>query len=470
MKHHTLLITVLLLFCFRAVWAQVTELNLSLEEAQRYAIENGFEVRNARLEALAAEREVKETLSQGLPQLNASLEYNNFIDIPVQVARGDVFALPTFLTQFLGGVSQATGVPINAPPADPDAISEFQFGANQTATAGIQATQLVFDGSYFIGVKASRAYADAMREGVRKSETEKLRAVAEAYHMALVARENARILRESLSLIESTLNETQQLFEAGFVEALDVDQVQLSKSDLESRIRYAELQGDAAVDFLKFTIGAPLSVSLQLTSTIDALIDEVSPALLSSAFDPKALPEYKVQQRYTELAGLGVKLERSKLLPSVGAFYTNQRNAQRFEFDFFDGDGRWYPIQLWGIQLNMPIFGSGLAKHRIEKAKVEQLRAEAALNQLEQGAILEYRTARIEFENALEQRRIQRANLELADRIFERNRIKYAEGLTSSFELTQVRNQLLTAQGNYINATLQVLNARVRLNKALNAI
>lgn len=450
------------------VHGQAEVKSFTLKQAQDYAVEHAFAVKNARLEALSAEREVKETLAQGLPQLDGSLEYNNFIDIPVQVARGDVFALPPFLNEFLGGVSQATGVPINAPASDPNAIQEFQFGANQTVTAGIQATQLIFDGSYFVGVQASRSYASAMREGIRQSEAETRKAVAEAYHTALVARENERILRESLELIQQSVDETEALFDAGFAEELDVDQLALSLADLESRIRYAGLQAEAALDLLKFNMGLSLIVGIELTDSIDQLIEANDPGLLQSNFDPKALPDYRVQQNYVELANLGVKLERTRLMPSIGAFYTNQRNAQRFAFDFFDSNERWYPIQLWGVQMNVPIFGSGIARQRIEKAKVELLRAEAALEQIEQGARLEYRSARIEFQNAMEQRSIQKRNFELAERIFSRTQIKYGEGVTSSLELTQVRNQLLTAQGNYIAATLEVLNSRVRLNKALN--
>ncbi len=444
------------------------QLQLSLEDAHRYAIEHAFEVKNSRLEAEVASREVKETLSQGLPQLNGSLEYNNFIDIPVQVAQGDVFALPSFLNNFLGGVSQATGVPINAPPTDPDAISEFQFGANQTVTAGVQASQLIFDGAYFVGLRASRAYAEAMREGIRQTEAEVKKAVSEAYHMVLVANENTRILKDSRELLESSFNDTKALFENGFVEELDVDQLELSLADLDSRIRYSELQAEATLDLLKFRMGLKLSEPVQLTNTIDQLVEANDPILLEKSFDAMSLPEYRVQQNYVKLANLGVKLERTRLMPSINGFYTYQRNAQRFEFDFFDSDQKWYPIQLWGVQMNIPIFGSGLARHRIEKSKIELLRAEAALERIEEGSRLEYRTSRIEFDNAIEQRGIQQKNLRLAERIFERTQVKFSEGVTSSLELTQVRNQLLTAQGNYIGATLEVLNARVRLNKALN--
>ncbi|MFM1932957.1 MAG: hypothetical protein RL226_2260 [Bacteroidota bacterium] len=442
---------------------------LSLQEAQNYAVEHAFAVRNARLDAAKAEREVKETLALGLPQISGSLQYNNYIDIPTQVAEGDVFGFPDYLVQFLGGVSQETGVPLNAPEVDPNAISEFQFGANQTATAGIQASQLLFDGSYFVGLQASKAYASAMLEGTIKSEAETKAAVAQSYHTVLVANENVKILRASLELLKKSLADTDALYKAGFAEEMSVDQINLSLRDIETRIRYAEQQAIVALDVLKFQIGMPLATNVELTDSIESLtaVDPTS-TLLSSPFNATRNYDVRVQSKYVELAKLGVKNQQVKSLPSIGAFYTYQRNAQRFEFDFFDSNGKWYPTQLWGVQMNIPIFGSGLGYQRIQKAKVDLERAEAALEQLATAAELEYASAKLELENAQNLRAINIESLALAERIFAKTQIKFNEGVASSFELTTAQNQLLTAQGNYINTTLQLLNAQARMNKALS--
>lgn len=461
------LLLAVVLLAASAVTAQES-MQLSLEQAQQYAIDHAFAVESARLDAAKAEREVKETKTIGLPQVNGSIEYNNYIDIPIQVAPADAFGLPGYLTDFLGGVAQETGVPLNAPEPSGDGLQEFQFGNEQTVTAGITASQLLFDGSYFVGLQAQRAYAAAMRDGIRKSEAETRAAVAEAYHMVLIAEENVSILKESLGVLESSVEETKALYENGFAEAQDVDQLELSLADLQSRIKYAEQQADVALDMLKFQIGMDLGADLTLTDSVESLIRGDEVALLSAGFNIDASPDVMMQRNYVRLAELGVKNEKARRLPSFNAFYTYQRNAQRNEFDFFDGDGRWFPIQLWGVQMSWPIFGSSQGYQRIQKAKVDLAQAEAALRQIEEGARLEYRSAKIEFDNALEQRSLQERNLELAERIYGTTQTKYNEGMSSSFELTQARNQLLSTQGNYINATLQLLNARARLNKALN--
>ncbi|MBI1266647.1 MAG: hypothetical protein GC193_04350 [Cryomorphaceae bacterium] len=466
MKTKLTLSLLLSLFFSSGLLAQTT---MSLAEAQKYAVEHAFAVKNARLDAAMAEREVKETLTIGLPQISGSLEYNNFIDIPTQVAQGDVFGFPTYLTEFLGGVSQETGVALNAPETDPNAISEFQFGADQTATAGLSASQLLFDGSYFVGVQASKAYAAAMQESISRSESSTKAAVAQAYHGVLIARENVRVLTKSVEVLRRSVIETEAMYNEGFMEEMDVDQLTLSLRDLESRIQYASQQASLAMSMLKFQIGLPLNADLELSDSVESLADvTVGSSLLSMPFNLQQNYDFRVQSKYVDLAELGVKNQKAKALPSIGAFYSYQRNAQRFGFDFFDFNKKWYPTQLWGVQMTIPIFGSTMGYQRIQKAKIDLERAEAALEQIATGAELEYAAAKLEYENASRQRELQSQSLALAEKIFNKTQIKYNEGLASSFELSQTQNQLLLSQGNYINSTLQLLNAGARLKQALS--
>lgn len=468
MKTNQLSLFFLLLFGALGAVGQ-EQVEMTLAEAQAYAVEHSFAVRYARMDAASAEREVKLITSAGLPHVNGSIEYNNYIDIPTQVAPADAFGFPAYLTQFLGAVSEETGVPINAPEQDPNAISEFQFGAPQTMTAGIAASQLIFDGSYFVGLQAAKAYASAQKSAIEKSEDEVKRATAEAYHTVLVSEENLRILENSRGVVSSNLTETEALFENGFVEEQDLDQLKLTLADLDSRINYARKQSEISKDLLKFQIGMPLENQIILKDDIASLTAAPGAAgLLSFGFSLDGNAEYETQNRYVELSKLNVKNEKAKSLPRISAFYNYQRNAQRDEFNFLDFDEKWYPIQLWGVQLTVPIFNSLEGSHRIQQAKIDVERASTALDQIAQGAKLEYLAAKNEYEMAVENTRIQKESKALAERIFNTTQIKYKEGVASSFELSQAQNQQLTAQGNYIGAVLQLLNTKARLTKALN--
>ncbi|MCB0760838.1 MAG: TolC family protein [Flavobacteriales bacterium] len=442
--------------------------SMSLQQAQDYAAQHSYVVRTASYDAEAASRGVKETITIGLPQVNGSIDYNNYIDIPTQVAPADAFGFPDYLVEFLGGVSAETGVPLDAPQTDPNAISEFQFGAKQTMTAGVSVSQLIFDGSYFVGLKAAKTYAEVMQGNVARTQRDVKAAVAEAYHMVLIARENVSILEESRGVLETTRKETAAMVQQGFLEQQDLDQIDLSLSDLANRINHAQQQQTIAMDLLKFQMGMPMNNSLEVTDTVDGLMAEGAEALLQTAYSFQSSIDYRVLDTQIRLMDLNVKNEKAKSLPSIGGFYNYQRNAQRDEFNFFDSDGKWYPIQLWGVQLKMPIFTSLRGVHRVAKAKVEAERARMNMEQAQQGANLEYLNAKNDYSLALATLDNRQQSLSLADRIYKTTQTKYAQGVSSSFELAQAHSQLISAQGNYISSMLEVLNAKTRLGKSLN--
>lgn len=441
-------------------------LAVSLVEAQQYAVEHSFAVQNAQLDAVAANRRIKELTAIGLPQVSGSVNYQNFIDIPTQVAPADAFGFPDYLTQFLADVSQETGVPINAPPGDPNGLTELQFGTEQTMSAGISVTQLIFDGSYFVGLQAAKLSALLQQDMITKSELDTKDQVAQAYYTSLVAQRNAEIMAQSRELLVASARDTEALVKAGFAEQQDMDQLNLNISGLDTRITYAEQQVSVAKKLLMFQMGVDFSQGIALTDQLDALITQ-DMGLLTAPFLAKNTIEYQVQESVVELQGLNVRNEKMQGYPSIAGFYNYQTNAFRNDFSFLDFDQSWYPTQLWGVQMSVPIFGSFQGRHRIAQADVQLQKSELQLQQVAEGAALEHATAQTEFAFALSNFQNQQNSLDLAQRIFQTTQIKYNEGLSTSFELTQADNQLLTAQGNYVNAMLTLFNARTRLARTL---
>lgn len=446
-----------------------SSIRLTLEEAQSIAAERAYGVRYAKIDKDEAASSTREIVASGFPQIGGSVEYNRYIDIPTQVSSGDVFGFPDYLTTFLGNVSQETGVPLNAPPPDPNAIQEFQFGAAQTMTAGITANQLVFSPSYFVGIQAARAYASAMEAAESQSVADARQAAGEAYAAALAADENVALLQEALALAQHSFEQTQALVQEGLAESTDADQLELTVNDIRQQLTAAESMAAIALDALKFSLGMPLETTVILADNFETLASAFNGAsVLGTPFDANRLPEIQTQSRNLELSELGIRNEKAAGLPSIGAFYTNQRNAQRDAFDFF-GKGSWYPIQLVGVQMSIPIWSSFAGKERLYQAELTRDRAATALDQLTQAAILEYRAAFNEYTASLEQRQQAQRGLELADRILQKTRVRFQEGLSSSFDLTQAQNQRLSAQGSLTQATLRWLNAHLRLQRSLNA-
>ncbi len=340
---------------------------------------------------------------------------------------------------------------------------------DRTMTAGITATQLIFSPSYFIGIQAAKAYASAMEAAESQSVADARRAAGEAYAAALAAEENVGILREAESLAQASFDQTRAIVSEGLAESTDADQLELSVADVVQQRTTAESMASVALDALKFTMGMPVETNVILADSFKTLEGAFTgAAVLGTPFDALRLPEIQTQSKNLELSELSIRNEKAAGLPSIGAFYTNQRNAQRDAFDFL-GQGSWYPIQLFGVQMTIPIWSSFAGKERVLQAQLTRVRAATALEQLTEAATLEYRAAFSEYTSALKQREQAQRGLDLATRILDRTRTRFTEGLASSFELTQAQNQRVNAQGNLTQATLRWLNAHLRLQRSLNA-
>ena len=438
------------------------QLSLSLEQAQTLGVEQAYAMQRVRIDVEVARRNVKELLATGLPQVNTSFDFNHFLDIPTQVAPADAFGFPPYLIDFLGDVSAETQVPLNAAPPEP--ISEFQFGTTQTMTVGVSASQLLFSGSYLVGVKAAKVLADAKALAVDATEVETRRVVADAYVTALAALANVETLDRALSLVTSSEQELRVLADEGFVESVDADQLTLTRQSLEQQRQTAELQAAFSKKLLLFQCGLDVNEPVMLTDNLVALTSVAVPVAVSSDLNLDANPVLEEQRNYLALAELDVLNRRAEGLPQVAAFYSNSAQAFRDpDFPALEEDGKWYPSQIVGVSVNMPIWTSFGGRQRVEKAKLAVLTAESGLAQMESAARLEFDNARATFLDAQTSLTNAKQQRDLASRILTRIELGHKEGVRSSFELNTAQNQLLEAEGNLIGAQLAWLTAQQRL-------
>lgn len=438
------LILILVFACLAShSWSQG---GYTLKQAQEYAIKNAFSVKSTQYDALVAKLTSDALLGTGLPQVNASMQYNNYIDLPTSLVPA----------QFFGG--------------RPGEYAKLRFGVPQNMTAGVSATQLLFNGTWLVGLEASKAYAELQKKNTTRAEIEIKNAVAQAYCIALISEKNLKMMNESREILAKMLADSKQLNENGFVEIQDVEQLQLNLNNMDIRRMDAEQQVALTKDVLKFTMGMPLSESIELTEDIEAMANENSLELLNSSFDAGSSIDIQVAKDGMRMRALNLKAEKSKLLPTAAAFYNLQAQAQRDEFNFQDTSLPWFPIQLWGVQLSVPIF-SGLSKSKnIEIAKVQLQQTTDMVNYSMQAKQLEYNKASGTFRTAFETYQSSKASMELSDRILTKTRIKYNEGMSSSFEIAQIQSQNLAAQGQYIGAMMNLMNARIALLKSLNQL
>jgi outer membrane protein TolC len=424
-------------------------LRLSLKQAQEYAVKFSTDTRNSRIDVAIAQKKIWETTAGGLPQINATLSYRDNLKIPTTL-------IPA---RFL----------------DPDAAEgEFiglKFGTQHNATVDVTATQLVFSGSYIVALRASRFYLQQARNQLEKKEIDIRETVAGTYHLVLLAEKNREILRSSLDNLRRTREEADAMHRAGFSEATAVDQLQLAVSDLENTLATTERQIETAYRLLKLQMGVDQDRAVLLSDTLASILAGMDAALPPPGdFDLKRHIDFRVLEIQEKAMSLMLAREKADYLPTVTAYLSLSRSAMRDRFNFFRAGEKWFPAAILGFNLSVPVFTSGARPARVAQASLELEKAQNLKKQVADSLKLAMGQARSDFAAALEREKNTAQMATLAQRIFDDTRGKFSQGLVTSMELTQAHNQYLNAESSHVHAVVQLLDSRIRLDKALNQL
>jgi outer membrane protein TolC len=422
-------------------------LAVSLEEATRIAVDSSYATRDAEFNFEKKQKEVQEVIAIGLPQVNAQAEFQNFLDIPVSLVPAE----------FFGG--------------EPGEFAEVQFGVNYNLTGSVTASQLIFDGTYFIGLQAAKTVVELSRIQKDKAEQEIKVAVADAYYTTLLAQANYEILTENVANLDKTLNETRALYENGLTEEQDVDQLELNRNKLVISRDNTERILTISKQTLLFIMGLSIDTDITLTDSIESLVQlSNAPEYLEAEPDLLTHPDYLLAKTNVEIADLQIRGDKATFYPSLSAFFTHQQVGQSNEFEFFESGAPYFPTTIVGATLNVPIFSGFQRKRQLQQSQIAYEQSQMQLRQAEDNLKLEIVRARSNYEAALKAWENQKRSFELAQRINRKTTIKYSEGVADSFELNVTENQLLQEQTQYIQAALELLNAKKALDKALNTL
>jgi outer membrane protein TolC len=285
----------------------------------------------------------------------------------------------------------------------------------------------------------------------------------------LVASRNLQLLNESHELLEELHRETNELYKAGFVEAIEVDRLTLSLTSLEAQISSVERYKALSESLLKFQMGIDLSTPIELTDSLGSLTSGGADVMAMEG-DAARRIEMDIINTQLALAEANIKRYKAGYAPSLAAFATMDYAAQRSTFNFFDFDQPWYPSTLVGLSLRVPIWDSFTKSAQIQKEKTNVQMILNYRNLLDQGLSLELQQARTTYGNAAEQERTLKSNLELARKILNIATIKYQEGVGSSLEVSTSQSTVLQTQSAYINALYELLIAKTDLEKALGIL
>ena len=436
---------ILLMLCLNQIIAQDLPKRVTLEQAVTFGQENNRQILNASREVQRAYKERWSTIAIGLPQISASANYQNFLELPTSL-------IPA---QFFGGKEGE--------------FAEVQFGTPQTMDGGVTLQQLLFDGSYIVGLEASKVYLDISKNILEKTALEIKKNIVSTYSSVLLIEENILFLEKNKTNLSANLEEVRILYRNGFDEEESVEQLRLTLSGVETQLRYAQNTKNITLDMLKLLMGFPTESPLELVDNLEALTTE---GLFDEKFESDSSLDnnidIKIASSNLKSESLLYKYEKSKNLPRLAAFLSGNYTGNSQTFSFVNSDQKWFGAALVGVNLQIPIFSSFKRRAQTQKAKIAVEQAETTLEETQERINIEFQAALNEYELAVETYFTNKENLALANRIEQKNQSKYFEGMASSFELRQAQLQLYSAQNNYISAIQNVIQKKLNLETLLN--
>ena len=444
MKYKLSIFLIVFSFGLFTLKAQQTEpYQFSLQQAIDFALKHQSAVLNADIDVQIAKNKVNETTGIGLPQVSTNFSFQDFVKVPVSLIPGEFFGEPA-----------GTFIPV-------------QFGVKYQSTLGLEASQLLFDGSYLVGLQASKTYKELSIRNSKRTKIETAVAVTKAYYSVLVSNEQLNLLDANLTRLKKSLNDTEAYFKNGFVEKIDLDRLKVLSNNLETERQNVIRLLDLNTKLLKFQMGMPIETGLKLTDGIsDIQIDTEVLLPDSNAYINRV--EYSLLQTQKKLNELNLKRYKSEFLPSIAAFGATSSIYQNNNFsELYDTR---FPTTVVGLRLSLPIISGGQRIFKIKSAALEVKKSANELSNAKNGISLEIAQAKTSYQNGFQSLENQKRNMELSKEVLRVAKIKYEQGVGSSLEVTSAETALKESQNNYINALYDLLINKVNLDRALGKI
>jgi len=443
-----LLLSVLICLFEREGSGQVR--TFSAKEAVQFAIENSPAVKNAKIDIDIAKAKVSETTSAGLPQVSGKASVLHYPEVQRFVLENTPNS--AFYTPALKD---------NAPVA-------FGLQLANSISGDISASQLIFNGSYLVGLKASKTYQELSGKQLKQAKITLAEQVLKTYYSILVNQEKSKLLDLNLNRLDSTYRETVALYKNGFVEKVDLDRIEVSLNNLKAEKQKTKRQLLFAAHGLKFQMGMSVKDSIQLTGKLDEVNpDSILPA--NPTIDYSQRIEYSTLQTTKTLAGLDLKNVKSGYLPSLVGIATLGVNSAASKFRNLaniNEKNRYAPYGFIGLSLSVPVFDGFQKKYKAQQSNLNLKKIDISFRQLENAIDLELNQANLNLANAFTNYEIQKRNLGLAQEVVRVSKVKYRQGVGSNLEVTNSESSLKESQTNYYSALYDFIIAKIDLDKA----
>ncbi len=453
-------------------------MSLDLQEAIDHAIAYNKSLQNARLEVERSRRSIWEAIAQGLPQVDGTLDYMSYFNYEMQFNFG-MGETPDFSPEDLTEAWNQTSVAfpgVTQQDIYNHTAGNYYDGVLQSllpptsillsdqSTAKVQLSQLIFSGQYIVGIQTARLAQLISEQNYEFNELNIKESVISAYYLVLITGESLNILEQNVANLEETLEQTRIMFQSGMAEQTDVDQLRITVNQLSDARNALQRNLELNYNMLRFQLGIEPNVELVLTDNLEGLFTRMQ---VESALDaPFALENnvtYQIMQTQEEISKKMVGLEQWNYAPTIAGFYNYNAKILVSGFDM-------NPNHLVGLNLAVPIFSSGMRKARVDQAKIDYNMAQTNKDILEDQLNLQEKQFKYNLQSSLENLYTQQENVEVAQRVYDSYRRKFEQGMASSLDLTQSNGNYLDAQSNYLTAIMEVMNAKLQLDKLMNTL
>ena len=379
----------------------------------------------------------------GLPQVNGSLALTNNIVLQRAFIPAKIF---------------------NPAAADGELIAA-KFGVDNSGFASVGLSQLVFDGTYLLGLKASSVYKDLAVKSVTQSKQQVAENVTKAYYGILVNEKRQGLLALNVARLDTLLKETRELNKQGFVEKIDVQRLDVQANNLRTELENIERLQALSYSLLKFQMGFPMEEPIRLSESLEKVELATFNTNAAGDFNYANRIEYSILQTQENLAELDLKSIKAGYLPRLvlNANYGYNAGANAFS-DLITK--QWFDNAAVTVALQIPIFDGFSKKYKAVQSANNLQKVRQSYSLLKSSIDLQRSQASITMKNALESMKEQKANLDLANEISRVTRVKYQQGVGSNLEVLNAESSIKESQANYFTALYNALVAKVELEKA----
>jgi outer membrane protein len=433
----------------------------SIKQCVEYANKNSVTVKNALLDVDIQHQANRQITSAAYPQVNGSISTTHYFDVPVTTLP-DFISPATYQVLVDQGVKDGSGQTIKFPAGGFGSIPA-QFGTSWNASGGIDVSQLLFDGQVFVGLVARGAVIDYYKKTAEITQEQIKVNIYKIYYQLAVGKKQIGSIDANIELVNKLLHDTKEMYKNGFSEKLDVDKTTVQLNNLQTeKVKYESMLA-AGNSGLKFLMGMPQKDELVLTDSISD--EDLKANILDSSYNYNDRKEIQLLTMAEKLGGYNVKRYQLSKIPTIAAFASYSKNAQRNSFNFFN-KGDWFTTSIVGFKMSVPIFSGFSRNSQIQKARLELEKTKNSTAQLKQNIDADIEQSRTKMVSALLTVDNQKKNIELAQKVYTTTKIKYEQGLGRSDELYLAQAQLSVAQNNYYSSLYDAINAKIDWLKA----